>query len=59
MPREVTCELCGSTFTCGSDGECWCSEIQLSDDALAELQREADDCVCPRCLATFAERRKE
>jgi hypothetical protein len=55
MPRVLQCEICGSTFACGM-GEvgCWCSDVFISDTALAELREQAKDCVCPRCLSKVA-----
>ena len=55
--RPKTCSRCGRRFNCGhGEPGCWCESITLSREALAELRRIADDCLCPTCLSGFAER---
>lgn len=55
--RRKQCSRCGTEFGCarGEPG-CWCESIVLRRETLAELQTLADDCLCPTCLAGFAER---
>jgi iron complex transport system permease protein len=51
------CSRCGKEFGC-AQGEpgCWCESILLRRETLEELRTLADDCLCPTCLAGFAER---
>jgi iron complex transport system permease protein len=51
------CGRCGNEFGC-AQGEpgCWCETIVLCRETLAEIRTLADDCVCPACLAGYAER---
>jgi iron complex transport system permease protein len=55
--RSKGCPSCGTQFGCGQ-GEpgCWCESVVLRSETLAELRLLADDCLCPACLAGFAER---
>jgi iron complex transport system permease protein len=55
--RQKECPRCGKQFGC-AQGEpgCWCESIVLRRETLAELRTLADDCLCPTCLAGFAER---
>jgi hypothetical protein len=47
----MVCEACGQTFTCGAAlGSCWCSEVELSDSARAELRARYEKCLCRACL---------
>lgn len=50
------CSLCGVRFGCraGQPG-CWCERVAVTSDALAALRMVAADCVCPACLAGWAE----
>ncbi|MDQ3820676.1 MAG: cysteine-rich CWC family protein [Acidobacteriota bacterium] len=52
-----TCEACGASFVCGAGlAGCWCSEIKLSAETRAELQRRYERCLCRSCLESFAAR---
>jgi len=49
--KQKICEACGATFTCSaSNAGCWCTDVELSGGALAELRERFRDCLCPRCL---------
>lgn len=55
LERQLTCECCGDTFTCGASLKgCWCAEIQLTDEVRAELRSRYSDCLCRNCLEKFA-----
>jgi cobalamin transport system permease protein len=58
--RQKECSRCGKEFGC-AQGEpgCWCESIVLRRETLAELRKLADDCLCPTCLAGFAERDRQ
>jgi hypothetical protein len=50
------CEACGDVFSCGAaTGNCWCSEVLLSDDMLASLRERYGHCLCRACLERFAQ----
>ena len=55
--RRKECPSCGEQFGC-AEGEpgCWCESVVLRRETLVELRALADDCLCPACLAGFAER---
>jgi hypothetical protein len=49
--NSSTCENCGKDFFCGAvTGKCWCFEIDLSEQALAELKDSFKKCLCENCL---------
>lgn len=51
------CASCGETSGCGAklDG-CWCNEVTLSEEITAEIAKNFDGCLCPKCLNAFAAR---
>ncbi len=59
-PVAERCEACGSVFSCRArlDG-CWCSEVKLTDDTLANLRERYGHCLCRSCLERFAESEKQ
>ena len=53
--RPLTCESCGKEFACGmSLRGCWCAEVQLTDEARAELKKQFRDCLCRECLVKYS-----
>lgn len=34
---------------------CWCQQYTLSADTLKHLKENFENCLCPQCLATYAE----
>ena len=53
--RTKQCRLCGGRFGCAEGrAGCWCEEVAVSRDALADIRSLATDCVCPDCLRRFA-----
>lgn len=55
LSRDLTCESCGNSFTCGASlTGCWCSQITLNDELRAELKRRYRDCLCRECLERLA-----
>jgi Cysteine-rich CWC len=54
---QKTCPVCGTRFGCMAErGACWCQELKLDSQALADLRARFTDCLCPRCLALAADR---
>lgn len=54
--ENLICESCGEDFACGAKtGKCWCFEIELSNENLANLKENFDKCLCPKCLNRDAE----
>ncbi len=57
-PKQKVCEKCGAKFDCYSPwGPCWCEEVKLKPEALANLRARYDDCLCPNCLAAVEKTR--
>jgi hypothetical protein len=51
--EKLICESCGEDFSCGAKtGKCWCFEIDLTEEKLANLKENFDNCLCPKCLIT-------
>jgi hypothetical protein len=49
--RSHQCQNCGERFECGvGSGSCWCSQVEVDVEALAELTDGGGDCLCPDCL---------
>ena len=45
------CESCGVEFSCGANvGKCWCFDIKLKEETLAELREDFKNCLCKDCL---------
>ena len=55
LTRDRVCEGCGKEFLCGASLRgCWCSEIELTDEARASLKAGYRDCLCRDCLEKAA-----
>jgi hypothetical protein len=55
LGRQRLCEACGDEFTCGvSLSDCWCSEIELTEETRRDLRSKYTDCLCRRCLETLS-----
>ena len=51
-----TCARCGRPFGCGhGEPGCWCEAVLLRPETLATIRAVSVDCLCPTCLAAFAE----
>ena len=49
------CESCGDEFICRATSKgCWCMNVNVSDDARAEMKEKFAKCLCPKCLNTYA-----
>ena len=35
-------------------GQCWCLQVEVDPEALAELTGGSGDCLCPQCLPLTA-----
>jgi hypothetical protein len=44
--RRIACCRCGSEFTCGRGGACWCAE----ETARLPMPADGEDCLCRECL---------
>lgn len=45
------CESCGNEFICGATIRgCWCTEVELSDEARSGLRSKFKNCLCRDCL---------
>jgi hypothetical protein len=48
---KLACESCGAEFTCNAGEEtCWCFEVKLSSETLAEVSKNFQKCLCKECL---------
>jgi len=53
--KELDCEGCGKRFPCeASPAGCWCSQVQLGEEALTELRARYKRCLCRECLERYA-----
>lgn len=50
-----SCSKCGKKFECTHDKTCWCNSFDISKEKLTLLRAKYDDCLCPDCLAVYAE----
>ncbi len=49
--EKLTCESCGKEFSCGAKaGKCWCFEVEVDKETLAELRKDFKSCLCENCL---------
>lgn len=54
-PKQKTCEACGTQFPCSSPwGPCWCEDVKVGRDTLAEIRSRYSECLCPKCLTAAA-----
>ncbi len=58
--RATTCPRCGGGFECGVGADparpCFCADIELGAERLAELRARWPDCLCAACLRMLADR---
>ena len=48
---KIACESCGAEFTCNAGEEtCWCFDLKMSPEDLAELREKYQRCLCKDCL---------
>jgi hypothetical protein len=50
--RRVVCARCGTDFSCGLSGECWCASVPVR---LPLPTDSTEDCLCPSCLRKAGE----
>jgi hypothetical protein len=48
--RRLTCSGCGTEFSCGLAGSCWCAE----EVARLPMPSDGGDCLCRDCLRKMA-----
>lgn len=50
-PEKKVCESCKNEFDCGASvGKCWCFDVALSQEILAQLKNDFRNCLCNNCL---------
>lgn len=49
-----TCPKCNNKFTCVVKEGCWCENIYVSKEKLAEIRKQYMDCLCKDCLKSFS-----
>ncbi|MGC2780410.1 MAG: cysteine-rich CWC family protein [Bradyrhizobium sp.] len=52
--RKLSCESCGTEFTCDPGGACWCFEEAVRVPLPTAGQSRFKDCLCATCLARLA-----
>lgn len=53
--KPSACAACGGDFDCGAAlPRCWCTELSVTDNKLAELNALYAGCLCRKCLERFA-----
>ncbi len=52
--KGKSCPRCRASFSCFGAG-CWCAHIRLDAATLERLRRDFQGCLCPKCLADYAE----
>ncbi|CCD91275.1 conserved hypothetical protein [Bradyrhizobium sp. ORS 375] len=52
--RKLTCESCGTEFTCDPHGDCWCFHETVRLPLPKAGQNPFKDCLCVTCLTTLA-----
>ncbi len=58
--EKLACEACGKFFECGANtGKCWCFEVELDGEKLAELRDNFKSCLCRECLLSHEQTRKD
>jgi Cysteine-rich CWC len=50
--RRVICARCGTDFSCGLSGDCWCAAEPVR---LPLFGNPSEDCLCPSCLRKAAQ----
>lgn len=51
ISEKSICESCGKEFHCGANvGKCWCFDVELKAETLAELREDFKSCLCENCL---------
>jgi hypothetical protein len=48
--RTLSCERCGSVFSCTLAGDCWC----MDESVRLPLPSAGGDCLCSACLRSAA-----
>jgi len=48
--RRLVCSGCGTEFSCGLAGSCWCAE----EAARLPMPLDGGDCLCRDCLRKLA-----
>jgi len=52
--RTLTCESCGSDFSCDPGGSCWCFEEAVRLPLPKAGRSTFKDCLCAKCLTKLA-----
>ncbi len=51
---KIKCESCEKEFSCGAKaGKCWCFEVEIEPENLAQLREDFKNCLCRDCLSNL------
>ena len=51
---QKKCSRCETPFNCQNESRgCWCEHLQLTTEVLAHLDKNYENCLCPKCLKEF------
>jgi hypothetical protein len=51
VSNKLICKSCGEEFFCGANiGKCWCFDVELKAETLADLSEDFKNCLCEGCL---------
>lgn len=49
---DKICQVCGISFYCSGNEQCWCYKVKLTNEILLKLKSSCNDCLCEKCLVT-------
>lgn len=52
-PQNKTCPVCGASFQCMGEEDCWCESYQILQKDFLRIAQRYDDCLCPACLKEY------
>ncbi len=60
ISEKAICESCGEEFFCGASvGKCWCFDVELKAETLAELREDFNNCLCQDCLEKLKDKKQK
>ncbi|MCF8227404.1 MAG: cysteine-rich CWC family protein [Bacteroidales bacterium] len=53
LTEKDICPYCRKEFDCSRSKRCWCHEHDLSPEAMEEIEKDYEACLCPACIGMF------